>query len=298
MTKKIDAKSSLIIVLFVLVGFLSGLYLSDGTQKPDLEYDSIKLLDGKMSSEKVPAGQVKAAANPFLSNDASIQQIQVALQQERNARLELAKQIKKLQQQIDAITRNSKSSEATSNNADIITDEADPSDSEQQTWFNDQVMLDAGLSRAEVSQLHTKYEEIEMQKLYLRDRAVREGWRGTPRYMEEFNKLEDQFDAMHAQIGDNAYDAMLFATGQPNRVVVQDVLDNSPAKQAGMQAGDMIMRYGDGRIFNWTELRSATQAGTPEEIITVDLIRNGHPIQVYVPRGPLGIRMDMISSKP
>jgi hypothetical protein len=289
MTKKIDAKSSLIVVLLVIIGFLTGLYFNDA---PDPEFDSIQ--------KTMPAGQVKAATNPFSSksNGASIQQLQVALQQERNARLDLAKQIKKLQQQIDAVSLGGKSSEATSANTKTIADEADPPDSEQQTWFNDQVMLDAGLNRAEVSQLHTKYEEIEMQKLYLRDRAVREGWRGTPRYMEQFNKLEQQFDAMRGQIGDNAYDAMLFATGQPNRVVVQDVLENSPAKQAGIQSDDMIIRYGDTRIFNWTELRSATQTGTPEEIVTVDLIRDGHPVQVYVPRGPLGIRMDVISSKP
>ena len=290
MTTKFDTKSSSIIALLVIVGFLSGLYFRHTPQKPDpASYDPIKM----------PVGQAKATTNPFSSNSVSIQDVQVALQQERDARLALTKQINKLQQRINAITRDNLSSEAASYSENTVEDKSNASKpAEQQAWFDDQVMLDAGLSSAEVSQLHTKYEEIEMEKLYLRDRAVREGWRGTSRYTEEFNKLDNQFDAMRTQIGDNAYDAMLFATGQPNRVVVQDVLDNSPAKQAGIQSGDMIVRYGNTRVFNWTELRSATQAGTPEEFITVDLVRDGHQIQVYVPRGPLGIRMDMISSKP
>ncbi len=60
----------------------------------------------------------------------------------------------------------------------------------------------------------------------------------------------------------------------------------------------MILRYGQQRIFSPAELREATADGTAGESTAVAVLRDGQETQVYVPRGPLGIRIDFTTEEP
>jgi hypothetical protein len=169
---------------------------------------------------------------------------------------------------------------------------------ESQPWFDDRALRAAGLDPAEVERLRGYFEETEMQRLYLRDRASREGWLGTRRYREELRDLEQRFRAVQEERGGAAYDWLLYAVGRPNRVTVRDVLERGPAREAGVETGDAILRYDGERIFSITELRHAISSGRAGELIPLDVERDAEVRRLYIPRGPLGVRLGVARAVP
>ena len=97
-------------------------------------------------------------------------------------------------------------------------------------------------------------------------------------------------DALRQDLGDDVYDRYLFATGQRNRVTVNEVIATSPGEQAGLKAGDTILSYAGERVFNMGELIRKTREGTPGETVPVQVQdENGNQSLIYIPRGPIGI---------
>ncbi len=90
----------------------------------------------------------------------------------------------------------------------------------------------------------------------------------------------------------------LYASGQPNRVAVTSVLESAQAAQAGILPGDLILRYDRERVYNWRDLRTATRSGNLADTVEVEVERDGDTLQLYLLRGPLGIRMDSRSVAP
>lgn len=81
-------------------------------------------------------------------------------------------------------------------------------------------------------------------------------------------------------------------------MVVRQVLENSPAGRAGLEAGDVIVRYSGQRVFRPDEFKRATtigQFGTP---VTLEVLRDGVLYRFSVPRGPLGISMRPFNDPP
>jgi len=153
----------------------------------------------------------------------------------------------------------------------------------------------SGEQAANITQM---YEAVEMEKLYLRDRAQREGWMASDRFREEMDKLDERTTNLRNELGSQAYDALLYATGRPNRVIVEGTLGNSPAAQAGIKKGDTILRYADKPIYSWYDLREATGQGDANEMVAVVVQRGSKNVEIYVKRGPLGIRLDQQSVNP
>ena len=99
--------------------------------------------------------------------------------------------------------------------------------------FDREALIQAGVRPDEVEGLRELWEKSEMDKLYLSDAAARDGWLPSRRYREELRTLNEEF---RQELGDDSYDQLLFATGRPNRVIVQDVLEDSPADAEGLAA--------------------------------------------------------------
>jgi hypothetical protein len=156
----------------------------------------------------------------------------------------------------------------------------------------------AGIDSATAADIKRRRDEVAMMEIYLRDQATREQWLNTPRFAEEMAAIDGQRTSVREEIGDDAYDRYLFALGQTNRVRVDDVMLESVAAQAGLQAGDMILRYGDTRVFAPDALVTETRSGTAGEIIELDILRNGERFQVRVPRGPLGLHVAAAHAEP
>ena len=155
-------------------------------------------------------------------------------------------------------------------------------------WFAADDLLQHGVEPAEVDRVCEAFDRSEMALLELEDRARREGWLGTPRYWQA---LYEERSGLRAELGDERFDLLLYASGRRNRVVVEDLLDGSPAQRAGLQRGDEILRYDDARIFRASELKFQTTQGKPGATLAIDLVRDGSPVRVWVSSGPLGVRL-------
>jgi len=164
--------------------------------------------------------------------------------------------------------------------------------------FDEEALRTAGLSMATVKQTRERFEQLEMDRLFLRDRAIREGWMGTVRYSNEVEKLEGRKQDINNSLGDNGYDAYLYATNQSNRVVIREMLQGSPARAAGLLPGDIVLSYDRKRMFATRDLQNATAGGHAGESVMVEILRNGQAMTLYIPRGPLGVYLDADSAKP
>ncbi len=167
----------------------------------------------------------------------------------------------------------------------------EPAAPRESPWFDDASLRAAGIAADEIARMRERFEELELEALTLRDRATREGWLATPRFAQEARALEELRQALRGELGDDRFDWYLYAQDRPNRVEIRDVLHRSPGAEAGLQAGDLVLRYDGVRVFALEELVRATAAGRFGEQIAVELERGGEPIRAFVRRGPLGVRL-------
>lgn len=145
-------------------------------------------------------------------------------------------------------------------------------------------LIEAGFSSEQAQSLIDREAQMRMDLMNASYEARRQG--------ESFNPIDMQREAqaqLHTELGADAYERYLEATGQPTSVSVYEVIDNSAGQTAGLQAGDAIVGYNGERVFSLRDLQALTIAGEPGEAVAVDIVRDGQPMQVYMPRGPLGI---------
>jgi len=279
-----------IAVLALIVGVVSGRYSADSgptelaaaTQQP--------------SGERNPIVAVAGAEAPSVTSDAALVSrlaaLEEALRNEVQARTKLEHALEALRPGVnrDGDPRHRQA------DAEKVKESATPSATlepeEPRAISRTEALAQLGMDTTRVAQLQKHVEELEMQQLVVRDKAAREGWLNTPRYADTVRKMPDESDLYRKELGDANYDNFLFRTGQPNRVSVQSVLAGSPAQKSGIESGDIIYSYADERVFNWGDLTGATGSGEPGQSVRIELVRNGKKLNVYVPRGPLGVRMN------
>lgn len=153
----------------------------------------------------------------------------------------------------------------------------------------DERLQAAGFTPQQIESIRRREAEATMRQVELDDLARREGWVNTPRYWSELADLRNGPETARSELGDEAYDRYLYASGRPNRLSVTSVVGTSPAERAGFQAGDIINSYAGERVFATTrlnELRSSGERGVP---VTVEVIRDGRLVQLSIPRGPMGL---------
>jgi len=161
-----------------------------------------------------------------------------------------------------------------------------------------QQLVDAGIDVGVATDIINRNQAQELKKLELRDKAAREGYLGTSSYIKELRKLQNEEPSLRDEIGDDAYDKYLYTSGQDNRVQIISVMANSAAEQIGLKNGDVILSYGDQKLFEFRELQRATTKGARDEYINIHVMRDGALMDLWIQRGPLGIRLDMVRVKP
>ena len=147
----------------------------------------------------------------------------------------------------------------------------------------------AGFTPQQLESIQRLEAEAQMRQIDLDDRARREGWINTPRYMQEAQDLSTGATVIRNALGDETYDRYLFANEVPNRIAVQLVIETSPAQKAGFQPGDVFIRYGGEKVYSTQQLVNLRSSGERGEPVTVDILRNGQLLQLTMPRGPMGI---------
>jgi len=169
--------------------------------------------------------------------------------------------------------------------------DTDATDRDAPRELSEAALMQAGFNASEAAYYRRRYDEAAMAQLYLRDRAEREGWIGTPRYYDALREARAGLDSLRDEMGDEAYSRYLYALGRPNRVTIRRVIGGSAAEAAGLQPGDILLRYDGSRVYAVSDLRRGARQGRAGETVPVDVLRGGSRIQAYLPRGPLGISM-------
>jgi hypothetical protein len=165
-------------------------------------------------------------------------------------------------------------------------------------WIDEALLVGAGFTPAEAEALRGRFEAIELERLFARDQATREGWLRTARYNQRMQELNAEYGAMRDEHGDERYDWILFASGRNNRVVVERVLGDSAASEVGLEAGDVFLAYDGERVFEPGSLQRGTSGGVLGETVAVDVLRDGERIRLYPPRGPLGVALRVDRREP
>ncbi len=264
---------------------------------------------GALNDDAAPAPRAAQQTLPDVSAlDASTEQeraiigmiesLSLALTQESEYRLVLEEEIESLNARVDSLQNSVGDRPRGAANATPAAKERLQARGRRGGALTVEKLVDAGLDDRTARAIKGKVDDLAMQRLYLRDQAMREGWLGDQRYREESQRLFAEQNGLRSDFGDTAYEAYLYASGRPNRVQVQSVLDNSPAFEAGLRSGDQILSYNGERTFMTNELRTATQQGTAGEMVAIQVVRNGQTMGIYVPRGPLGIQMVGSSEEP
>ena len=172
---------------------------------------------------------------------------------------------------------------------------ASPPKDGQQPWFDDGSLHQMGYADSEVEEIRRRFEELEMDKLDLADRSRRDGTINSAEYNRELLEL---IGALREDLGATGYDAYLYATGKHNRVELQEVLEDSPAGYAGLEAGDIVVSYAGSRMFHPGQLKQATATGESGMDVMIEVLRDGAHYRLRVPRGPLGVRLRRIRNPP
>ena len=218
--------------------------------------------------------------------DANLDSLRAALEAEVEARTALTLEVDRLRQQLDRLATASElraevearavppgeqgSAQAgTEPEKAVAKADSDELPTEERPAFDSEVLVGLGVHPHDAERLREHWQEFEMEKLELNHRSVREGWGFSSRHRLEQHALQS---ALREEIGDGSYDLLLYATGQPNRIVVREVLDRSPAREAGLEPGDTILSYNDTRVFRVSELRFATTLGEAGEYVRIDAV--------------------------
>lgn len=155
----------------------------------------------------------------------------------------------------------------------------------------------AGFDEIEVAEIADFYNRQQLQRLELRDKAIREGWIESDEYRRALTELRSQ-SALRSSLGENRFDQLLLAQGRNNRVKIDEVMSGSTAQESGVLPNDVISLYAATKIYTVRELQAATTAGERDELVTLVIVRGGEELQFIVPRGPLGVTVSGVQVDP
>lgn len=147
-----------------------------------------------------------------------------------------------------------------------------------------QRLVAAGFDPTTADWILTRESELQMQALRSRYEASRNG--STIDFYRQSSELRTQ---LRQELGDARFERYLKANGESLHVTIGTVLDSSPAQSVGLRVGDRIVSYGGERVYSMTDLVQQIMHGLPEEQVVIEFLRDDMPMQVVLPRGPVGI---------
>ena len=145
-------------------------------------------------------------------------------------------------------------------------------------------LIEAGFLPAEAEWILEREQQLQMESLQARYEAGRSG-DPSDFYRDRFSTSSQ----MREELGDAGYERYLEANGRPTNVEISSVIGSSPAQSAGLQPGDEIVRYDGERVFSMTDINLASMQGEAGQNVVIDFVRDGVPMQIVMPRGPLGV---------
>ena len=242
------------------------------------------------ASAPAPSASLPAAVPP-----AELAALRVALEQESIERERLAAEVSLMRTVIEQLASEWVAESIVPDSPEPPLGKRSEPGAPSQSDLDEALLQQVGLVESEVRELRDRWDGAQLARLELNDQAAREGWLFKPRHRRQLAWLAAQ---LRADLGETGFDRMLFATGQPNRVVVSSVIRGSAAAVAGVQTGDQVFSYGSERVFTPNDVRRGTTSGVKGESVRLVVERNGERHSLVVPRGPLGVRMSGQTAAP
>ena len=284
-------KNPLIFISLALaIGVAIGVIIQNDPETPDSRMDT----PTPTPDTVIVASNQNAAKN---SDAVSLTELNRLLQKEVRARQALEQKLETLSRQMAELDSSMQSFRGINDSEKITADAKSESSGSDSHWFNEQALIDNGIASSRASELKANFEQLEMERLYLRDQSIRESW-DREEYREAMQALAGKEDDLKNRLSESEYDAYLYASGRTNRVAVTNVLASSQAGTAGIQSGDYVIRYDNQRVYNGFDLQQATSSGSIGDSVALEVERDGETLHFYLPRGPLGIRMNSVSVAP
>lgn len=244
--------------------------------------------------QPVPATVGTADARVYFDQSAGLEDriraLEQAVAEERSARQLLEEELQALYSEIDTLTANQEEQEAE--------DERLPEDapaalaarfeamrqSRSSTEGRTEALIEAGFTPDRAAWIVQREAELRVEAMQAQFDAQRSG-----EPVDRFDPSVNPSRALRQELGDYEYEKYLVANNRSTSVGVGNVLESSPGQVAGLQSGDRIVSYDGQRVFSTTDLNEQTLQGEPGESVVVDILRDGVPMQVVMPRGPIGI---------
>ncbi len=145
-------------------------------------------------------------------------------------------------------------------------------------------LVAAGFAPDRAAWIEQRESQLQLELLEARYEAQRNG-----DYDDYRRMRESSTDVLRDELGPNDYERYLEGIGRPTTITVSSVMDGSPAQNAGLRPGDEIVSYAGNRTYSMTDLNQATLEGQAGQTVLVDIVRDGVPMQVALPRGAVGI---------
>ncbi len=268
MKKIIFAIGISLIVGFAAASWMETALLSSGSHEPEQSEPGVAAFD---------------AAAPV---EARIRALEQAVIQEQQARQFLEDEIFMLREAIEKREAESVVAEERSDTAIAARREAFMARRFGGSATQSQVgaLVEAGFAPDQAEWIVQREAEIEMERLQARYDAMR--------MAEEQGFMARRFtddSALRAELGETDYERYLDAKGRSTSAEINTVLPNSPAHNAGIQPGDVIVRYDGERVYSMMDMAGRIMQNEQQGNVVVDIERGGVPMQLVIPRGPLGL---------
>jgi C-terminal processing protease CtpA/Prc len=233
--------------------------------------------------------QEVAAFDSGLPLEERIAALEQAVSDERQARQWLQEEVLYLTEELER--RSTSNNPVASPDADVAEETGDARAvrrAESRRRYSEEgrieALIEAGFLPSQASRIVQREAELQMDALQARYDAERSG-----EPVDYFRSRNAGTAALREELGDADYERYLEANNRSTSVSISSVIDSSPAQSAGLQPGDEIVRYDGERVFSMTDLTQQAIEGEPGQNVAVDIVRNGVPMQVVMPRGPIGI---------
>lgn len=227
------------------------------------------------------------------STDERVLALEKALAEEREARQMLETELFLLIEQVDALsaveaetTELADAPEAVSRNErtgnfnELRELAGRRNDPESRAEF----LVQQGFTEDRAAYIAGRESELRFEAMQAQWQARRDGepvdWR---------NNIMNADLALREELGTAEYEQYLQANNRPTAIGVNGVLQSSPAEGAGLRMGDRITHYNGERVYNMLDINRLVGSYQGESSIVIDIERDGVPMQVSLPPGPLGI---------
>ena len=237
------------------------------------------------TTNSIPASDFDETA----ATEERIRALEAAVSEERQARQLLEEELFVLFAEIDRL-------EARAGDRDNSRNDRDDRDVEaavevqqfrgsRSTGSQRDALIAAGLAPDRADWILRRESELRFESMQARFEA-----RNAAGPQDWFNASTNPETMLRAEIGDADYEMYLEGNNRPTSVNISNVMASSPGERAGLQPGDQIVNYDGRRIFSTWELVQQTMGGG-EGTVVVDLVRDGSPMQIVLPRGPIGVEV-------